>query len=118
MAYLQSNASALTQPHPTPQHYTPSPSSRPMLTQPSPATPTTVTVPSVGVVSRGKTKREGYDRLTRSLLSGFPNEVDFAFNAFTVKSFKSPSTFSAAEVSHHPLPFPLLSTNFSPSSPP
>ena len=37
-------------------------------------------------------------RLTRSLLSGFPNEVDFTFNVITVMSFKSPSGFPLTEV--------------------
>lgn len=54
--------------------------------------------PTPSVSGQGKGQTEGYVRLTCSLLSGFPNEVDFAFNVLTILAFKSPAGFPLAEV--------------------
>ena len=38
------------------------------------------------------------DRIVRSLLSGFPNEVDFALNVITMMSFEKPAALPIAKV--------------------
>lgn len=40
------------------------------------------------------------NKLVRSLLSGFPNEVDFAFNILSVLSFESREIISLNKLSH------------------
>jgi hypothetical protein len=96
LAYLQSVASAQSRP------------AQPVTSAPSPftsaiswkSTANSTSVPVGGGVTsrRGQDQRLGYVRLTRSLLSGFPNEVDFAFNVLTVMAFKSPAGFTLTEV--------------------
>ena len=71
-----------THPAGTWRNLMPSPASRPMTT------PTQQVEGSKG----------GYDRIIRSLLSGFPNEVDFSFNTLTIMLFKYPSTFPKPQV--------------------
>ena len=38
------------------------------------------------------------DKVIRSLVSGFPNEVDFALNVLTVMSFEKPESIPVAKV--------------------
>ena len=38
------------------------------------------------------------DKVIRSLVSGFPNEVDFALNVLTVMSYDKPETVPIAKV--------------------
>jgi len=40
----------------------------------------------------------GYDRLARSLLSGYPNEVDLVLNVLTVLAYKAPGALPTSEV--------------------
>jgi len=46
----------------------------------------------------GTKDKTGFDRLSRSLLSGFPNEVDLVFNILTVLAYKAPGAIPMAEV--------------------
>ena len=46
----------------------------------------------------GTRDKIGFDRLSRSLLSGFPNEVDLVFNILTVLAYKAPGAIPIAEV--------------------
>lgn len=64
----------------------------------SPATPPTPSVPSSYVPTSMKDRGVGYDRLARSLLSGYPNEVDLVFNVLTVMTFKGAGALPSSEV--------------------
>ncbi len=50
---------------------------------------------TTGVPARDKT---GFDRLARSLLSGYPNEVDMVLNVLTVLAYKAPGALPTNEV--------------------
>lgn len=41
------------------------------------------------------------DKVIRSLVSGFPNEVDFALNVLTMMSFDKPDSVPIAKVTLH-----------------
>lgn len=96
LEYLQ-QSSPLRLPDPLPlTNLAPTISWRSLTTPTSSAT----TTPTVGaaVTNRDPGKIDSYDRLTRSLLSGYPNEVDFVFNVLTIMTFKSPSSVPLMEV--------------------
>ena len=52
------------------------------------------------VAGDGGVKKGGRecDKVIRSLVSGFPNEVDFALNALTVMSFEKPESVPVTKV--------------------
>ena len=52
------------------------------------------------VAGDGGVKKGGRecDKVIRSLVSGFPNEVDFALNVLTVMSFEKPESVPIAKV--------------------
>ena len=113
LAYLQSNSPLTQPPISASQPAPPLPSLTWRLapsTPPTGAPPTSTT--AVGVGSQREVKGEGCGRLARSLLSGFPNEVDFAFNVFTIMSFKSPASFPLAEVRLRAKPRPPLTNAY------
>lgn len=60
----------------------------------------TTTIPSATLpyVPVAKEVGVGYDRLARSLLSGYPNEVDMIFNVLTILAFQGPGGLSSTEV--------------------
>ena len=54
-------------------------------------------MPGEGVSGGGGTE---CDKVVRSLISGFPNEVDFALNVLTIMSFNKPAALPVAKVTH------------------
>ena len=52
-------------------------------------------VPSDGVI---KSRGRECDKVIRSLVSGFPNEVDFALNVLTMMSFEKPESIPIIKV--------------------
>jgi hypothetical protein len=53
------------------------------------------------VTSEAKKGGRECDKVIRSLVSGFPNEVDFALNVLTVMSYDKPESVPMAKVMLH-----------------